>query len=122
MLCLKPPESHASLRACESSFAIKQSAFLNPRSFTNLPSDDLVILTPLSTRTYLTVDGVKHSGPSCYGWSLLTESSSKSSRFLPGPGFFFETRTSKSCTFTIDRNLCHYDLHLHLTNLNLTEL
>lgn len=46
-------------------FAIQQSTFSKPRILHESPIDDLVILTPLSTRIYyLKFDGVKHCGPS----------------------------------------------------------
>lgn len=54
-----------SLRACLSSFCDTTKYFSKPRIPHESPIDDLVILTPLSTRIYyLKFDGVKHAGPS----------------------------------------------------------
>lgn len=54
-----------SLRTCLSSFCDTTKYFSKPRILHESPIDDLVILTPLSTRIYyLKFDGVKHAGPS----------------------------------------------------------
>lgn len=65
MLCFKSPESLAAITEGLSSFCDTTKYFSKPRILHESPIDDLVILTPLSTRIYyLKFDGVKHAGPS----------------------------------------------------------